>query len=297
MELPDESNEYDFFKEFDSYRAKEEGIETSALVKNYADGCEFITKDSILKDINSINTVCEHFKFLYNKLISVLSSDSSKSYENKDASFMNYWLNIQFQKYNMNTTDNIKRFYNELISKDKNFDKTKILDNKLQKIDDNELNNMKELYALYKESNKIYIYLTSEKEEGCTSCSMCTEMCIEKYKKNIKRCLNNNTKFCKALYKFKELYEGYFDEDHMNRCSVDLQKLPSYYDVTDMLSAAEQKFTPFRQWLHSKIRRKDKIPSYEHAMTSNLLPYINHTSNQDFDNKAYNIQYKSVGKQ
>ncbi|KMZ91091.1 hypothetical protein PVMG_04863 [Plasmodium vivax Mauritania I] len=129
-----------------------------------------------------------------------------------DVSFMNYWLNIEFQKYNMNTTANIERFYNELTSKDDKFDKKKMLNNKLRKIDDNELNNMKELYALYKESNKIYNYLTSGNEEGCTSCSMCTEMCIEKYKKNIKRCPDNNTKFCKALYKFKETYEGNFNQ-------------------------------------------------------------------------------------
>ncbi|CAI7722636.1 PIR protein [Plasmodium vivax] len=285
MASPDEPNEYDFFKEFDIYSAKEEGIEKSLFVKGYTDDCKFISEDSILKKINSINI---------------------------------------FQKYNMNTTANIERFYNELTSKDDKFDKKKMLNNKLRKIDDNELNNMKELYALYKESNKIYNYLTSGNEEGCTSCSMCTEMCIEKYKKNIKRCPDNNTKFCKALYKFKELYEGNFKQDHKNKCSEDVKKLPSYSGVADISSAAEQKgngnnitlryiiviisalfpvimffymFTPFRQWLHSKIRRKDKIPSYEHAMTSNLLPYINHTSNQDFDNKAYNIQYKSVGKQ
>ncbi|CAI7722614.1 hypothetical protein PVPAM_130011600 [Plasmodium vivax] len=277
MELPDESNEYDFFKDF-----------------------------------------------IVTEKISVLPSVSSKSYENKDASFMNYWLNIQFQKNNMNTTENIERFYKELTSKDDKFDKNKILNNKLRKIDDEVLNNMKELYDLYKESNKIYIYLTSDYKEGCTSCSKCTEMCIEKYKKYIERCPNNRTNFCKALYKFKELYEGYFNQDYLNRCSADVRTLPSYNDITDTSSAAEQKvngnnitlryvivtisalfpvlmffymFTPFRQWLHSKIRRKDKIPSYEHAMTSNLLPYINHTSNQDFDNKAYNIQYKSVGKQ
>ncbi|SCO74582.1 Plasmodium variant antigen protein Cir/Yir/Bir, putative [Plasmodium vivax] len=247
MESADESNEYDFFSDFDNYREKEESIETSVFVKDYTEGCNFISNDYILKKINSISKVCVHFKIFFSKLISALSSDSSKSYENKDASFMNYWLNIQFQKDTMNTTYNINRFYNELKTKDDKFDKNKILNNKLQKIDDGELNNMKELYELYKENNKIYNYLTSGDEKVCTSCSNCTEMCIEKYKKNIKRCPNNKTKFCKALYKFKELYEGYFNQDYMNRCSVDVGKLPSYSDVTDTSSAAEQKFTPFRQ--------------------------------------------------
>ncbi|CAG9475305.1 unnamed protein product [Plasmodium vivax] len=324
MASSDESNEYDFFNDFDGYKENEERIKTSGFVNSYTNGCKSISEDSSLKNINSINKICEHCKFLFSNLSSVMPSASSKLYENKDVSFMNYWLNIQFKRDNMNSTDNINRFYKELISKDNNFDTNKILYNKLRKIDDGELKNMKELYELYIESNKIYDYLTSGNEVVCTSCSMCTKTCIEKYKTNIKRCPDEKTKFCKALYKFKESYEVNFKQDHKNKCSEDVRKLPSYNDVTNMPSAAEQKgngdnialrpiiitittlfpvliffymFTPFRQWLLSKIRRKHKTLSNEHAMTSHLLPQIYSNSNQDFDNKVYNILYKSVGKQ
>ncbi|SBS95102.1 PIR Superfamily Protein [Plasmodium ovale curtisi] len=278
--------------------------------------CSIFQNETGFSESTSLKEICENFMYMYNYLNKVNKdrvTDNTITVE--DCHFMNYWLNVNLENNNIDTSICVNDFYDKLKSKNVSFfsSSTKLEDH-LHVIDLNVLENMKLLYNLYDNAVKI-ISIISNKEctnEEQKSCIDHIKECDKKYKEAMDRCFNSNDDFYNALKNFKDGYKIITEPSYnkSNACKYrEFYYFPEYDGVLEKKANAIKisstllvlsfalpliyKYTPFGSFLRAKIRMvKNKwMNSDEYGSELPSLP----TDVEDniSDNGEYNIGYYS----
>ncbi|SBT55558.1 PIR Superfamily Protein [Plasmodium ovale wallikeri] len=305
---------YSFFEFFKKYKRYE-----SEMEKKYLEGTHGTSCVSYLSDFKNLgteraNNICVKFKILYNFMISTKTSPKSKSLDDIDFAYLNYWLNTKSKNstiiYGLSVND-----FQETIGHAENEFFDVYFDEKLYDIEENVFKNMNLLDYLYDNYGIIFKNISENTEEEKISCLQYTQEFIDNYKKCIIQCPIDDTNFCKALKHFKMEYDKiFFNEGSITEQCMDQEhlRLPTYKDVSvgDKITIAGTilgpsfgtlfasvflyKFTPFGQWIHAKIRRNKGEDSelYE----ENDPSFLNISDNEiiNFDQNPYHISYDSV---
>ncbi|SBT02580.1 PIR Superfamily Protein [Plasmodium ovale curtisi] len=290
-----ESNMYAFFENFKTYRLYEMEMEQTIVRGRNDTKCDSFSYDDRKFGTEKANHVCVKFKILYQIIKSKKNQPNNRTLDDIDFAYLNYWLNI-ISRNNMISNNLTVDEFQSVMSHVENEFFYDDFDEKLYDIKDKDFNNMNLLNELQNNHAEIYNNLSTRIQEENKVCRQYFQKYIDTYKKGIIKCPHDNTSFCKALRHIKGEYERDFLEQYAvtEKC-IDLEfiKLPTYNEV----SLEEKKntiFTPFRQWIHSKIGLKKGTNSnlYEEHNQS----FLNISDNEDInsDYNQYGISYDSV---
>ncbi|SBT72968.1 PIR protein [Plasmodium ovale] len=283
--------------------------------------CGIFLKDINLSGNSSAKEICEKFMYIYENLNKIHNKGANeKTITDEDCHFINYWLNVNLKKNNIDPSICVNDFYDKLKGKNVPFfsSSTKLEDH-LHVIEPNVLENMKLLYKLYDNAveiksiidNEVY---TSEEEKNKEkeSCSKYTKECDENYKEAMDRCINSNDNFYNALKNFKDAYDIITkpNSNESNACnSSEFYYFPEYDGVLEKKANAIKisstvlvlsfalpllyKFTPFGPFLRAKINIvKDRWMNPD-KNGDELLPLSTDIEDIISDNENYNIGYYS----
>ncbi|SBS99299.1 PIR Superfamily Protein [Plasmodium ovale curtisi] len=331
--LEDAKNgDYGFFEKINYYREKAEAAEKTNKVEisielDYCPddeemGCYYFLINDISPKIQSAHIICEQFKKIYNLLSNSKFEKEAGKLENNDYSFMNYWLNDKLRGKNTDLPMCVKEFYKKLKEINENYFKIKTLDEQLYNIERHDLDNMRNLYDLYNIKDKIMEAITEEFNEGKSlSCLGYTKECQKKYKEAIINCHGNCSYFYSLIKEFKSKYKNdlsNFAKNSSFSCkSEELFELPKYGVVLKehegvqtirngtlsvllpvfgvfLMFKLSDKFTPFRQYILEKIKKRKSMLFDEEERDNELLLYTSDDDSSIFNDGEYNISYYNV---
>ncbi|SBT78581.1 PIR protein [Plasmodium ovale] len=290
-----ESNMYAFFEKLKTYNLYEMEMEQT-IVRGINDTkCDSFSYDDRNFGTESANNVCVKFKILYNIIKSRKKPPNNRTLDDIDFAYLNYWLNIMSRNTTISNNLTVEEFQREMSHVEDEFFHDHF-DKKLYYIKDKDFSNMSLLNELQNNHAEIYNNLRTRMQEENKVCKQYFQKYINTYKKGIIKCPHYDTSFCKALKHIKGEYERDFLEQYAltEKCiDQELIKLPTYNEV----SLEEKKntiFTPFRQWIHSKIgiRKGPHSNLYEEHEQSFLDISDNEDINSDYN--QYGISYDSV---
>ncbi|SBT56960.1 PIR Superfamily Protein [Plasmodium ovale wallikeri] len=239
---------------------------------------------------------------------------------NDDYSLMNYWLNDKLRGTNSDLPMCVKNFYQKIKEINENYFKIVTLDNKLYNMKKNDLDNMRKLYDLYNIKEKVSASITEEMSTGKNaSCLGKTKECYRKYKEAIISCRDDCLYFYSLIKEFKRKYKNdfsYYAKSTFSCKSEELFELPNYGVVLKehegvqvirngtlsvllpvlgvfLMLKFSNKFTPFRQYILEKIKRKN-ILFDEGERENELFSYTYDDDSSIFNDGEYNISYYNV---
>ncbi|SBS99595.1 PIR Superfamily Protein, partial [Plasmodium ovale curtisi] len=254
------------------------------------------------------------FKILYNFIILKKNTSESKSLNDIDFSYLNYWLNTKSRNTTIINGLSVYDFQEKMGHAENEFIDV-YFDEKLYDIEENVFKNMNLLNYLYDNYGVIFKNISDNTKKEKISCLQYAQEFIDNYKKCIIQCPLDDTNFCKALKHFKKEYdEIFFTEGSITEKCIDqeLLKLPTYKDVstehkitvvntilapsigTLLSSFFLYKFTPFRQWIRAKIRRNQGEDSKLFEENDPSFLDISDNEHISFDQNPYHISYDSV---
>ncbi|SCA60780.1 VIR protein [Plasmodium vivax] len=218
--------DYTFFKDCYYYISDEQFALTDDLSIFYSDNC------SKLPDWEEYHTaICIKFK----KVIKYINSKFITGEFYHDTTYkpyMNFWLNYQLGQHN-NNKFTAKNFYDIMKERDPGFFAI-YFNNDAHDISENDLNDMKKLYGLYKLYYDIWV-MNYSITDGCINKA---KECFSLYKNLIQTCAPGVKKnFCEALLKFRDAYNTLKSETEC--LNKELSELPSY----DQVISLSQKLT------------------------------------------------------
>ncbi|SBT54580.1 PIR Superfamily Protein [Plasmodium ovale wallikeri] len=307
-------NIYSFINEINKYKKYEEYIEQYPDKVKYKNSCYSFTPDVNISTTETANKICAKFINFYQFIISN-KSQSTKSLDNDDFTYLNYWLNSKLRNDTLNHNITVKKFHEKMSDHEEEFIND-IFKGKLYDLDYEDFKNMNLLSNLYDNYGKIY-QETSKLNEEKILCMSFFHKYIDTYEKGIIKCPHDETAFCKALKHLKDVYEKYvFGNYGASENCIDKQllKLPTYNDAlleykninvvgsilgpsfaTLFASVFLYMFTPFGQWVRAKIRtNKESHNNIYEENDSSLLSTLDN-NNMNFDENAYIISYDSMG--
>ncbi|SBT55760.1 PIR Superfamily Protein [Plasmodium ovale wallikeri] len=304
---------YSFFVSFENYNEYEQEMNVRYSKNKDNTTCEeFAWNTKIFGDENA-NDICIKFKILRKVILFKKKGRNSGILDNKDYSYLNYWLNNMSKNATGNNNLTVKQFQDTMGSVEGDFVGV-ALDKKLYDLPRDHYNNMILLKELYIEYVKIFEH-SDKIVEGNTACIGYFKKYIDTYKKCIIKCPDDTSSFCKALKGIKAEYEKiYLGKDGISEKCPDkkLTILPTFKDVStgDNITFAGSivgpsfgmlltllflyKFTPFGQWIHTKLGRNKG--EYNNLYEENSQSFLNTSDNEDinFDENAYSISYDSL---
>ncbi|SBS99281.1 PIR Superfamily Protein [Plasmodium ovale curtisi] len=307
---------YSFFNEFKKYKQYDNYIETHyGKDKHNENTCGAFITDVKISSTETANEICAKFKNLYKFIIFTKSNLTNKSLDNDDFAYLNYWINSKLKDNTLKHNVTVSEFHRNMNNREEEFTTHDIFENKLFDLEENDFQNMELLSNLENQYSEIYQNVINYKEKEKISCIEYYNEFIDKYKDGISRC-HNNTNFCNALNIYKtKYYTVYIPETISEKCiEMEIPELPTYNyaslgnkEITLVGSALGPsaatlftllflyKFTPFRQWIHSKIGKNKG--AYTIAYEENDQSLLNTLDNEiiNFDRNPYNISYDSVG--
>ncbi|SBT00106.1 PIR Superfamily Protein [Plasmodium ovale curtisi] len=325
-EEPVKGDNKDFIS-FDQYKGIAEGIGEKSIDPDIISSCNFLLNDNVYPQIPLSHKICEQFKYLYDTLndLSKSSDRKSRSLNESDCSFLNYWLNNKLRIYNNDPQICIKDFYQKLKNEDNTFfNSTLSLDGHLHNIHEDHFENMKILYNLYYIKYKLHNILIDEgSSTRSVLCRQYREECNKKYIDGIINCRNDGSYFYKAIKEFKEKYENnvrlyignvdncqtkeffelpdvdyvlseykYARKEQLKGITT-LPILAPIFGVFLMLTCSDR-FTPFRQFLYKKIKRIKNMLMNADDRQNELLSDSFYNEKSISYNGEYGIGYFSV---
>ncbi|SBS90471.1 PIR Superfamily Protein [Plasmodium ovale curtisi] len=283
--------------------------------------CDNLTTNMSFSQNTSAKEICKEFKFLYKLFIKYHSKDipTEETFTDYDCDFLNYWLNYKLRENVNNGSINVKEFYEEIKSKDKElFTTNKELHDYVNVIDPEILKNMQLLYELYDTKQKItdIMFDQDSTEDKKELCKKYTQKCHDNYIQGIDKCLDGYDDFYTALKVFKKGYKYLTDEvpDKSGYCEIsEYFRLPEYDPVLEtkqrrimtfkIMSAPLMlpfvipllyKYTPLGTFLRTKINivknrwiNSDEYESELSQLSTNIEDNIS-------DDGEYNIGYYSA---
>ncbi|SBS94063.1 PIR Superfamily Protein [Plasmodium ovale curtisi] len=286
---------YSFFEFFKKYKSYE-----SAMEKKYLEGTHDTSCDSYLSDFQNLGTerandICVKFKILYNLIISTKTSPNSKSLDDIDFAYLNYWLNAMSRSTTISNKLTVEEFQKSVGNIELEFANV-MFDGKFYDIEEDDFETMELLDYLHLNNGEIYSKIIKITKEDKIICFPYVQELIQKYKKGIIKCPLDITNFCKALKYFKGEYENiYFGEFGISKNCIDGDRiqLPTYYDVS-LEVRKNTIFTPFGQWVRAKIGKNKETQNNLYGENDSSLLNTSDKLNIDFDEDPYRISYESM---
>ncbi|SBT54792.1 PIR Superfamily Protein [Plasmodium ovale wallikeri] len=324
--------DYEFFEDYEYYygRAKDTENKYFPEISHELEfcpdeehmGCHYFLINDIYPKIEFPRIICEQFKKIYNILSNrTKTGKKAGTLQNNDCAFLNYWLNDKLRGANTDIPMCVKDFYQKLKTINENYFQITTLDDKLYNIKKHELDNMRNLYDLYNIKDKINEAITEEMSTGKNaSCLEYAKECHKKYKEAIISCRGDCLYFYSLIKEFKRKYKNdliYFSKSSFSCKSEELFELPNYGVVLKehesvqivrngtlsvllpvfglfLMFKFSDKFTPFRQYILEKIKRRKNILFDEEERDSELLSYTSDDDSRIYNNGEYNISYYNV---
>ncbi|SBT54394.1 PIR Superfamily Protein [Plasmodium ovale wallikeri] len=283
--------------------------------------CDNFSSDTTFSKNSSATQICKEFKFLYQSLSKYRGEKISEDdpFSEDDRNFLNYWLNDKLINNNKDLSICVKETYDEIKNKDVTFfSKHSELENYLHVIDPDILENIKILYELYNDKQKI-IDIMLNQDDSINKENLCPghlQNCHNKYRDGMNNCLNGYYDFYKALKLFEKDYKHLIENvpDESAKCkSSEYFRLLEYDPVLEknqkriitykimsapliMLLAIPllYKYTPFGPFLRSKIRMINDKWMNMNKNESELLSEFPDVEDNISDNGEYSLGYYSV---
>ncbi|CAG9485842.1 unnamed protein product [Plasmodium vivax] len=278
--------------------------------------CESVVKTDIPERILS-NHVCEKFNKLYN----LLCKKKTKTCNDNDYLFLNFWLyNSLYSKGEQYQID-IKEYFQKLKNNVKGFKEDTKLENSLSKINNDILENMNILYNLHTSLRNIYNGYNVVCENR-TTCLRYYNIFVAEYKKGKIKCFKDGNNFCEGVKQFNNFYTDFKESFLLSNKfeSSDLLDLPTYAEVAKELRIKEAKkmtimicsifgpvFGIITLWICIKklnpfgkggniVKGKDKRNSTNiDKKTENMLFEPSFTGEAEVKRGKYKVPYNSVG--
>ncbi|SBT02735.1 PIR Superfamily Protein, partial [Plasmodium ovale curtisi] len=134
------------------------GVNAKKKDEKYVQNCNPILTSMTFSGKQNATEICKEFKILY-ELLSTYGKEETRiedTFSYYDCDFLNYWLNNKLRENVNDGLINVKEFYEQIISNNKEFfSKHEELGNHIYIIDPEILENMKLLYKLYVNAVKI----------------------------------------------------------------------------------------------------------------------------------------------
>ncbi|SBT02620.1 PIR Superfamily Protein [Plasmodium ovale curtisi] len=314
-----EKENYTFLRNAHYYGNLPPGFEIKKLDPERESVCAMFSSDANLSESSSAKEICKEFMYMYNYLNNINKSvKKDNTLTEEDCHFMNYWLNVNLKKKNIDTSICANIFYEKLKSKSESvFSSPTKLEDHLHVIDPSNLENMEILYELYDTKQKIIndMYDEDITDSKMELCKEYTKKCYDKYIEGMKNCLNGCDDFYNALKDFKISYNYAVEwdpEDLKNCKSSPYFNLPNYDAVLErkqkkimliqsistplivlFIIPLLYKYTPLGPFLRTKINmiKNSWMNSDEYGSELSSLP----TDIEDniSDNGEYDIGYHS----
>ncbi|SCO74580.1 hypothetical protein, conserved [Plasmodium vivax] len=283
--------DYDFFKRIDEYIKNEQEAEKAFLPVETSEACNSFKDDSNFLKITNPEIICKKFKNLFNTLSSFKRNLQISPHYDNDCRFINYWLNDKLRNDSTNDTNYVKKFYVKL-QEDNEFDKEKLLNNKIYDINYGELKNLRVLYNLYDNLYKIIAIMGDEPVSKSYTCAYYTYTCIEEYKEAKIFCNDESSTFCKALDEFRDSYLTIPQNPKGDRgCNLSTSgKLPEEDEISLYRSLV---LGGKRPWTKDKIRKLIKGGSNKNEWENQLIHSDIEKKKVHLDKDRYNIEYHS----
>ncbi|SBT54581.1 PIR Superfamily Protein [Plasmodium ovale wallikeri] len=318
-----ESNIYSFFKEIKNYKINENGMEKNFLEGKHNTTCNSFAKNIKISRTEDAKDICKKFKCLKN-LISTKGQSSSHPLGSNDFLFLNYWLNSKLRNNTINHGMTVEEFEDYLNTHENNFYTSNKFEGKLYDIDENDLENMNLLNVLYIQNSEIYGIIESLEEGKKKPCLEHFQKSIDTYKKGIIKCPLDDANFCNALKQFQRKYNQISATENVEKKCIDKDSLhlPTYEEVLIEYITLYQKdheknimsgtilaptfaalfilifiysFTPFGQWIRTKIGKNKITKSNINNESDQLLLNNSNTEYIISGNNPYNISYDTLG--
>ncbi|KMZ94973.1 hypothetical protein PVMG_05642 [Plasmodium vivax Mauritania I] len=211
MECPPEKRDdsYNFLDTVDEYVKASDKIISVNLDSGEQKDCDDFSKNHAKPYTEIGKTICEHFLKLYKSLPNIKNYDTRGTSYNNDCKFLNYWLNFELKKHNINIC--VNKFHNGIESQCDNTIKYVLPVHEIYNIDQDHLNKIDKLYNLYANYTKLNNIIDSNwKEKKIEILTLSTQCCAD-YSDVSYLCNgdneNKNPEFCKKLNDFKSKYE------------------------------------------------------------------------------------------
>ncbi|SBT54776.1 PIR Superfamily Protein [Plasmodium ovale wallikeri] len=309
---------YTFLRNAHYYGNLIPGFQIDTLEPKREKICASFLNDIGFSENKSVKEMCENFIYMYNYLNKIHEKrETVKTITEEDCHFMNYWLNVNLKKNNIDASISVNKFYEKLKSMDRTFfSSTTQLENCLHVIDSGNLENMEILYELYDTKQKItdIMFNLDITEDKKKLCQQYLEKCHDKYIEGMNNCLNGCDEFCKAINDFERGYNSLIENetDKSGMC-----KSNEYFQLLDYDSFLEKqrrimtikilssplilsfvipllyKYTPFGPFLREKINMvKNRWMNHDNNGNELLLSSTDVEDNIS-DYEEYNISYYS----
>ncbi|SBT84533.1 PIR protein [Plasmodium ovale] len=284
---------YSFFEFFKKYKSYE-----SAMEKKYLEGTHDTSCDSYLSDFQNLGTerandICVKFKILYNLIISTKTSPKSKSLDDIDFAYLNYWLNGKLKNNSTIHNLTVEKFQKNMSHIEEEFVHDNF-DGKLYDLGEDDYKNMNLINELQTNHGEIFQNTSGIKEN--VACIGYFNKFINTYKKGIVKCPHDNTSFCNVLKHFKKEYEDNFFGKFgiTEKCSdKEFLKLPTYNDI----SLEDKKitiFTSLGQWIRTKIGSTKEAQNNLYDENNQLFLDTSDNRHINFDEISYRLSYDSA---
>ncbi|SBT00791.1 PIR Superfamily Protein [Plasmodium ovale curtisi] len=311
---------YEFFRMFNNYKELSENAKRANLERKVDKGCNSLSPDSIFMKVPSYN-ICKEFIHIYSKLSTTRrGKKGTNSLDDKDYSFMNYWINDKLASSNVDVIYYIKVLYEKLKAADKDFFTVPLDENKFHNINSHDVENIKILIDLYNYMDEISdIVIQCQSKEEFASCLKCTRKFNEKYKEVIINCINGCPDFYNALELLKCKYNqniiGYANilsnlefnkleelqdynfvlKEHNTQPFKKILTIPILFPIFGLLFMLffSNMLSPFRQFLLEEINMIRNRGIFQFGPNKLLLRSSDH-ENTNFDHGDYNIGYYSL---
>ncbi|SBT84753.1 PIR protein, partial [Plasmodium ovale] len=239
---------YEFFRMFNNYKELSENAKRASLERKVDKGCDSFSPDSIFMKVPSYN-ICKEFIHIYNKLSNTFKAkEKTTLLDDKDYSFMNYWINDKLGSSNVDVIHYIKELYEKLKAVDENFFTVPLEEKKFFSINSHDIENIKILNDLYKYMDQINNMLTEcqSKDEYEPFLKNHGEF-KEKYKEVIINCIDG----CPDFYNALELLKCKYNQNIIGYANIfsnlEFNKLDELQDYNFVLK--EHNTKPFKKIL------------------------------------------------
>ncbi|SBT00865.1 PIR Superfamily Protein [Plasmodium ovale curtisi] len=296
-------DKYLFFNDYKTYKLYEDHIEKDFLNGKHRNACSSSLPDAEDSNSEFAKDICAKFKHFYDFIILTKGESKPKSLDNKDFTYLNYWLNSKLRINTISSHINVNDIHNKLKNCDSEIAGKGKFEGNLYEIEDEDFENMNLLNKLHNSHSEIFNNISKHRTGKISCLKQYTEF-IDTYKKGISQCHNDNINFCHALNIYKNKYKEIYGTNSISdKCSdADLLKLPTYKDIArencTLFEKEDEKnfvFTPLGKWIRSK-----KVPNKEahnNIYGKNDHSFLNTSDNEsiNMNDDPYHISYNSMG--
>ncbi|SCA60004.1 VIR protein [Plasmodium vivax] len=226
---------YIFYEHIDKYLKYGKFCINDNNCNQYRDKCEF--KGLTFDGKENVQTnICKRFKYL---IYNILNEAHKHNYsiEKADGEYLNYWLNHEIHMKKANICP--MSFYQLMRIRDSTDKLLLKLRSYMYYIEENEVNNMNNLFYIYKHYSDFKNIMDSDNYVPKETAMKYIENCVEKYKELKSKCSKETTHLSNALNNFKKKYE----QTELNKAKNPewkIEKLPSLDDIEDIQEKAPE---------------------------------------------------------